>query len=349
MSCSVVVDYNTTAQARFLFSIFALGEWKPLHSGDCTGPAWCRITPGPMHSHHGHSHSVGNFQRAFAIGIVLNLAYVLCEAGFGFFGHSLALLADAGHNLSDVLSLLLAWAASRLAQITPSKRRTYGWRRSTIIAALLNAVLLLVAIGAIAWEACRRFASPEPVAGGVLMVVAGVGVVINTATALLFLKGREHDINIMGAFLHMAADAAVSAAVVIAGLIILLTGLLWIDPAISLVVVAMIAISTWGLLRDSLNLSLDAVPRGIDTGAVEEYLGGLPGISRVHDLHIWAMSTTENALTAHLVKPDGKLDDPLLLRIQKELHDQFRIEHMTIQMECGDEACECAQEPEHCV
>ncbi len=302
-----------------------------------------------MHSHAGHSHSSGNFSRAFAIGIALNLVYVLCETGFGLFNHSLALLADAGHNLSDVLSLLLAWGASRLSQIGPSKHRTYGWRRSTIIAALLNAVLLLVAIGAIAWEAFRRLGSPEPIAGGILMAVAGVGVFVNTATALLFVRGREHDINIKGAFLHMAADAAVSAAVVIAGLAIILTGLLWIDPAISLLVVAVIAISTWHLLRDSLNLSLDAVPRGIDASAVERYLEELPGILRVHDLHIWAMSTTENALTAHLVKPDGKLDDPLLLRIQNELHDRFCIEHMTIQLECGDAGCECAQEPEHLV
>ena len=302
------------------------------------------------HSHGGgHSHGPANYNRAFAIGVGLNIAYVVVEAGFGLRINSLALLADAGHNLSDVLSLLLAWAASHLSQLKPSKRRTYGWRRSSIIAALLNAILLLVAIGGISWEAVRRFGSPEPVQGGIVMAVAGFGVLINTATALLFMKGRERDINIKGAFLHMAADAGVSAAVVLGGLAIAMSGLFWIDPMMSLVVVAVIAIGTWGLLRDSVNLSLDAVPAGIDVNAVEEYLAGLPGITRVHDLHIWAMSTTESALTAHLVKPDGKLDDPLLLRVQEELHDRFGIEHMTIQLECGDADCFCAQEPTHVV
>lgn len=296
------------------------------------------------HSAGAHSHGPANFNQAFAIGVTLNVAYVLIEAGFGFSSRSLALLADAGHNLSDILSLLLAWAASHLSQIEPSARRTYGWRRSSIIAALINAVLLLVAIGGISWEAVHRFASPAPVQGGLVMVVAGFGVVINTATALLFMKGRARDINIRGAYLHMAADAGVSAAVVLGGFIITLTGLLWIDPLMSLIVVAVIAIGTWGLLRDSLNLSLDAVPAEIDVNAVESYLRELPGISRVHDLHIWAMSTTENALTAHLVKPDGKLNDPLLLQVQRELHDRFGIEHMTIQLECGDDDCRCAQE-----
>ncbi|MDQ2659196.1 MAG: cation diffusion facilitator family transporter, partial [Verrucomicrobiota bacterium] len=283
------------------------------------------------HSHAAgaHSHAPANYNKAFAIGVGLNLAYVLVEGGFGFRTNSLALLADAGHNLSDVLSLLLAWAASHLSQMKPSKQRTYGWRRSSIIAALLNSLLLLVAIGGISWEAVRRLASPEPVVGGIVMVVAGFGVLINTATALLFMKGRERDINIKGAFLHMAADAGVSAVVVLGGLIISLTGLFWIDPLMSLFVVAVIAIGTWGLLRDSVNLSLDAVPSRIDVNAVEQYLHGLPGITRVHDLHIWAMSTTECALTAHLVKPDGRLNDPLLLRIQEDLHERFVIEHMT--------------------
>jgi cobalt-zinc-cadmium efflux system protein len=304
----------------------------------------------PDHSHGGsHLHGPANYNKAFAIGVGLNVAYVLVEAGFGFSTNSLALLADAGHNLSDVLSLLLAWAASHLSQLRPSKRRTYGWRRSSIIAALLNAILLLVAIGGISWEAVRRFASPEPVSGGIVMAVAGFGVLINTATALLFMRGRERDINIKGAFLHMAADAGVSAAVVLGGLAISMTGLFWIDPMMSLVVVAVIAIGTWGLLRDSVNLSLDAVPAGIDVDAVEKYLAELPGIVRVHDLHIWAMSTTESALTAHLVKPDGKLSDPLLLQIQNELHERFGIEHMTVQLECGDADCMCVQEPTHVV
>lgn len=298
---------------------------------------------------HSHSHSPANYNKAFAVGAALNVTYVLVEAGFGVSTNSLALLADAGHNLSDVLSLLLAWAASHLSQLRPSKRRTYGWRRSSIIAALLNAILLLVAIGGISWEAVRRFSSPEPVPGGIVMAVAGFGVFVNTATALLFRKGRKRDINIKGAFLHMAADAGVSAAVVLAGLAISLTGVFWIDPLMSLVVVAVVAIGTWGLLRDSVNLSLDAVPAGIDVTAVETYLAALPGITRVHDLHIWAMSTTESALTAHLIKPDGKLNDPLLLQIQEELHDRFGIEHMTIQLECGDADCLCAQEPTNVV
>ncbi len=298
---------------------------------------------------HEHSHGPANYNKAFAIGVALNIAYVLVEAGFGWRTNSLALLADAGHNLSDVLSLLLAWAASYLVQIGPSARRTYGWRRSSIIAALLNALLLLVAIGGISWEAIRRFGEPAEVPGGIVMAVAGFGVLINTATALLFMKGRSRDLNIKGAFLHMAADAGVSAAVVLGGLAISLTGLVWIDPAMSLLVVAVIAIGTWGLLRDSVNLSLDAVPAGIDVGAVEQYLRELPGIVRVHDLHIWAMSTTESALTAHLVKPDGRIDDPLLQQIQTELHDRFEIEHMTIQLECGDGECSCALEPRSAV
>lgn len=290
---------------------------------------------------HEHDHAPRSYNRAFAIGVVLNLGYVAVEAGFGFLTGSLALVADAGHNLSDVLSLLLAWAASYLSGLGPSKRRTYGWRRSSIIAALFNAVLLLVAIGAIAWEAVRRFSDPHPVEGGIVMAVAGFGVVINTITALLFLRGREHDINIKGAFLHMAADAGVSAAVVLGGLAIQLTGLLWIDPALSLLVVAVVAIGTWGLLRDSIDLSLDAVPKGIDVDAVRRYLADRPGVARVHDLHIWAMSTTENALTAHLVKPDGALDDSLLSEIKETLHDRFEIEHATIQLECGEVECAC--------
>ncbi|MFL6590630.1 MAG: cation diffusion facilitator family transporter [Chthoniobacterales bacterium] len=305
---------------------------------------------GHDHSHSaGHSHGPANYNRAFAIGIGLNLAYVVLEASFGLTSRSLALLADAGHNLSDVLSLLLAWAANHLSQVRPSKQRTYGWGRSTIIAALLNAGLLLLAIGGIGWEAVHRFNSPEAVPGSTMMVVAGFGVLINAGTAVLFMKGRERDLNIRGAFLHMAADAGVSAAVVLGGFIITQTNLFWIDPVLSLLVVAVIAIGTWGLLRDSLNLSLDAVPPGIDIAAVEEYLASLPGISRVHDLHVWGMSTTKSALTAHLVKPDCKLDDSLLASIQAELHDRFGIEHMTIQLEAGDEDCTCVQEPPHVV
>ena len=305
---------------------------------------------GHNHDHSGgHAHIPANYNTAFALGVGLNLAYVALEAGFGLTTKSLALLADAGHNLSDVLSLLLAWAANHLSRVKPSKQRTYGWGRSSIIAAVLNAVLLLLAIGGIGWEAVHRFASPEPVPGGTMMVVAGFGVLINAATAVLFMKGRERDLNIRGAFLHMAADAGVSAAVVLGGFIISRTNLFWIDPVLSLVVVAVIAFGTWGLLRDSLNLSLDAVPPGIDVAAVEQYLSNLPGISRVHDLHVWGMSTTQSALTAHLVKPDGKLDDSLLACIQAELHERFGIEHMTIQLEAGDEDCACPQEAAHVI
>src|SRR3954468_465676 len=305
---------------------------------------------GHDHSHSaGHSHGPANYNRAFAIGIRLNLAYVVLEARFGLTSRPLALLADAGHNLSDVLSLLLAWAASHLSQLSPSKKRTYGWGRSTIIAAVLNAGLLLLAIGGIGWEAIHRFNSPEAVPGLTMMAVAGFGVLINAGTALLFMKGRESDLNIRGAFLHMAADAGVSAAVVLGGFIISRTNLFWIDPVLSLLVVVVIALGTWGLLRDSLNLSLDAVPPGIDIAAVEKYLTSLPGISRIHDLHVWGMSTTQSALTAHLVKPDCKLDDSLLASIQAELHERFGIEHMTIQLEAGAEDCTCVQEPPHVV
>lgn len=288
-----------------------------------------------MSHDHDHIPAAHDFNRAFVIGIALNLAFVALEAGFGFWANSLALLSDAGHNLSDVLGLLLAWAASYLSGRQPTARRTYGLRRSSILAALLNAILLLVAIGGIAWEAIRRIQHPEPVSGPTVMGVAAAGVVINTITALLFMAGRKRDLNIRGAYLHMAADAGVSAAVVLAGLVIWFTGWLWIDPAASLVVVAVIAIATWGLLRESLDLALDAVPAGIDPAAVEAYLASLPGIAGVHDLHVWGMSTTESALTVHLVKPDGQLDDCLLLDITRELRVRFGIAHATIQLERG--------------
>lgn len=282
-----------------------------------------------------HEHTAPDFNRAFVVGIGLNLGFVFLEAGLGLWANSLALLADAGHNLSDVLGLLLAWGASYLSTRLPTARRTYGLRRSSILAALLNTVVLLVAIGGIAWEAIQRLRNPEPVSGLVVVGVAIAGVIVNGATALLFMAGRKRDLNIRGAFLHMAADAGVSAGVVIAGLVIRLTGWQWIDPAASLLVVVVIAIATWGLFRESLDLALDAVPAGIDPAAVEAYLAGLPGITAVHDLHVWGMSTTEAALTAHLVKPDGQLDDCLLERVTEELHQRFHIGHVTIQLEQG--------------
>ena len=296
---------------------------------------------------HSHSHAVNDFGKAFAIGVTLNLAYVVVQALFGVFAHSLALLADAGHNLGDVLGLLLAWGATRLAKTPPTAHRTYGLRRSSILAALGNAVFLLVAVGGITWEAIRRLNNPGEVAGSTVIWVAAVGVVLNTLTALLFLSGRKRDLNIRGAFLHMAADAAVSAGVVAAGIAILFTGWVVLDPVVSLLINAVIIWGTWSLLRDSVKMALDAVPEGVDPIAVREFLSRQPGVAAVHDLHIWPLSTTETALTAHIVKPDGVIDDRFLCRIKDELHDRFQIQHVTVQCECGDPAHPCGQEPEH--
>ncbi len=283
----------------------------------------------------GHSHGPSSYSRAFAIGIALNLAFVGIEALYGIRSGSLALLADAGHNLSDVIGLVFAWTGALLARRAPTPNRTYGMRRASVLAALSNAVILLVAIGAIAWEAVGRLGHPSPVAGGVVMAVAAAGIVVNAATALLFMSGRKGDVNIRGAFLHMSADAIVSAGVVAAGYAISVTGLLWLDPAVSILIVIVIAFGTWGLLRDSVNLALDAVPAGIDPSKVEEHLLSIPGIKEVHDLHIWGMSTTESALTAHLVRPVVEDEDELLLKICKDLHDRFGIEHATLQIERG--------------
>ena len=296
---------------------------------------------------HDHSHSTSNFNAAFAIGIALNTAYVVFEVVFGFIGHSLALLADAGHNLSDVLGLLLAWGASAMAKSAPTKRRTYGLRGSSILAALFNAIFLLISVGAIVWEALRRFRAPTDVAANTIIWVSLIGIAINTTTALMFRPGRERDLNIRGAFLHMAADAGISAGVVIAGCAILWTGWSWIDPVVSLTISAVIIWGTWDLLRESTNLALHAVPREIEPEKVERYLAQLPGVARVHDLHIWAMSTTETALTVHLVKPDGNIDDELLARVCDDLQTQFHIGHVTIQLECGSDAHPCKQAADH--
>jgi cobalt-zinc-cadmium efflux system protein len=292
----------------------------------------------------GHQHAVANYSKAFAIGIALNVSYVAAEAIFGLLVHSLSLVADAGHNLSDVLSLALAWGASEWSQRKPTRRFTYGLRSSTILASLANAIILLVAIGAIAWEALRRFRHPEEIAGGTVMAVAAFGVLVNAATAGLFLKGRDRDINIKGAFLHMAADAGVSLGVVVAGLAISLTGLYWIDPATSLMIVAVIAVSTWGLLRDSMKLALHAVPEGIDLEAVQTYLASLPNVGAVHDLHIWPMSTTQTALTVHLEMPNGCAGDEFLHRVCLQLRTEFGIEHSTIQIEQNAASCSLAPE-----
>lgn len=293
------------------------------------------------HGHAGHHHGPGDFGMAFAIGAALNGAFVVVELGFGYAANSLALVSDALHNLSDVMALLLAWGALWLARRRPTETHTYGYRRASILAALFNAGILLIAVGAIALEAIDRLRSPAPVVGSTVLVVAALGIAINGGTALLFMRGRHSDLNIRGAYLHMAADAAVSLGVVAAAAIIMLTGWLWVDPAVSLGVAAVVLWSGWGLARDSVNLALDAVPRGIDLAEVQRYLAGLDGVAEVHDLHIWAMSTHETALTAHLVRPGGH-DDRFLHVVCEELSARFRIGHATLQIEASAEACRLA-------
>lgn len=303
---------------------------------------------GHSHAHGpGHSHAPKDFGKAFAIGIALNVAFVLIEGGFGFWSNSVALVADAGHNLSDVLGLVVAWIAAVLSKRPPSPRYTYGLRGSSIMAALFNAVFLLVAVGAIAWESVLRLLDPQPVASLTIIVVAAIGVVINGITAWLFFSGREGDLNIKGAYLHMAADAAVSVGVVVAGLLIMLTGWLWLDPVMSLVIVAVIVAGTWGLLRDSVAMSLDAVPPGVDPEAVRAFLGRQAGVAAVHDLHIWPMSTTEIALTAHLVMPGGHPGDAFLRHVAVELREHHAIGHATLQVE--REGATCPLAPDHVV
>jgi len=296
---------------------------------------------------HHHHHAPPDYSRAFAAGVALNLAFVVVEAVFGILSNSLALLTDAGHNLSDVLGLLLAWGAAALAAKRPSTRRTYGYSRATIIASLFSGLLLMGAVGAIGWEAFNRLLEPAAPSGGTIMIVAAIGVVINTATALLFLSGKDSDLNIRGAFLHMAADAAVSLGVVASGALILFFGFGWIDPLISLVIAAVIFLSTWGLLRDSLDLAVDAVPRNVDPGAVRAYLTGLPGVRAIHDLHIWPMSTTDTALTAHMVMDVFPANDQFLEQIAAVLQERFAIKHPTIQLERHDSDVVCRQ-AEHC-
>jgi cobalt-zinc-cadmium efflux system protein len=289
---------------------------------------------GHAHSHsHSHSHGLSDFSRAFAFGIALNIGFVILEAIFGFAANSMALLSDAGHNLSDVLGLVVAWAGGALAQKGPSARFTYGLKKASILAALANALFLLVAIGAIGAEAIRRLVHPLPTEGGVVMAVAAVGIVVNGITAWLFARGRRQDINIRAAFLHMAADALVSIAVVLAGLAILLTGREWIDPVTSLVVAVVILWGSVGLLKESVGMSLMGVPAGIDLDEVELALAKLEGVDAVHDLHIWPLSTTETALTAHIVTDQADYPDALLENARALLHDRFHIEHCTIQVE----------------
>lgn len=302
---------------------------------------------GHAHGHgHGHSHAPASFGRAFAIGIALNSGFVLIEAGYGIAAGSMALVADAGHNLSDVLSLAVAWAASVLAARPPSARFTYGYKSSSILAALFNAALLMLALGAILVETIHRLIAPQPILAGPVMVVAAIGIAINTLTALLFLRGRAHDINIRGAYLHMASDAAVSAGVVAAGALIALTGAWWIDPVTSLAIVGVIAWGTWGLAKDSLKMGLHGVPASVDPRRVEQFLAALPGVSAVHDLHIWPMSTTETAMTAHLVIPAGHPGDAFLDDLSHALAHDFAICHSTVQIETADHAGHgCAPAP----
>ncbi|HEY1447391.1 MAG TPA: cation diffusion facilitator family transporter [Caulobacteraceae bacterium] len=296
------------------------------------------------HGRHGHSHAPASFGRAFAIGIALNTAYVIAEAAWGIKANSLALLSDAGHNLGDVLALGLAWMASRMVRRAPSARYTYGLRGSSILAALTNAVVLLVVTGGIAWAAILRLVHPEPSAGATVMIVAAIGVAVNGITAWMFASGRKGDVNIRAAFAHMASDALVAAGVVAAGAVIWFTHWRWLDPVVSLAIGAIIVAGTWSLLRESLDLALQAVPVGVDRAAVLGYLAELPGVAEVHDLHIWGMSTTETALTAHLVRPEAAMDDALLHQVCTELKVRFRIDHATLQVEEGalDHPCHLA-------
>ena len=302
-------------------------------------------------SQHRHNHTPKRpgHDRAFAIGIALNLGFVAIESVYGVLAQSMALLADAGHNLSDVLALALAWGASVLGRREPSQRFTYGLGSSSILAALINGMLLMLVVGGIVLEALQRLLDPVPVATTTVIWVALGGIVVNTVSALLFLREREHDLNVKGAFLHMAADAAVSLGVVLAGVGMIYSGWLWLDPAMSLAIAAVIVASTWGLLRDSVNLALHAVPASVDTAQIREYLSAQAGVAEVHDLHIWGMSTTDTALTAHLVMPAGHPGDHFIAQLGQELHQRYGVGHATIQIETGDERHPCALAPDHVV
>jgi cobalt-zinc-cadmium efflux system protein len=295
----------------------------------------------------GHAHAPASFGRAFALGVALNLGFVVVEAVYGILSHSVALLSDAGHNASDVLALLVAWLASELVKRPPTARFTYGLRGSSILAALFNAVFLLLTVGAISWEAIRRLGAPEPVAGKTIMIVAAVGILVNGLTAWMFAGGRS-DINLRGAFVHMASDALVAAGVVVTGFVIMATGWLWLDPVVSLVINAVVVWATWGLLRDALGMSMAAAPSDIDPAKVRSFLAGRPGVESVHDLHIWPLSTTEIALTCHLMMPGGHPGDAFLRQLAEDLAKRFRIAHTTTQIEIDPDAA-CALAPDEIV
>jgi cobalt-zinc-cadmium efflux system protein len=299
--------------------------------------------------HHHHHHPRPNYGRAFIIGIALNLAFVVVEVTYGVLAHSVALIADAGHNLGDVLGLGLSLAATALARLKPSKRRTFGFRRSTIVASVANAIILLFVTGGLSWESVRRLLSPEPAQGRTMIVVALVGAAVNAASALLFMRGGKKDLNVRSAFMHLAADAVLALGVAAAGGVILLTGWLWLDPAVSIVLAITILVGTWSLLSKSLNLMLDAVPEGIDPEEVKAFLEALRGVVEVHDLHIWAMSTTETALTAHLVMPGNSCESTFLAEVCRELHAKFDIDHATLQIDPQEAPAPCTLAPEETV
>lgn len=298
------------------------------------------------HDHHAHAHASSGTDRAFVFGVLLNVGIVVLEAVYGVLAHSMALLSDAGHNLSDVLGLVLAGGAAFLARRRATKRRTYGFRRLTLLSAFANGIFLLLALGAIAWESIRRLGAPEQVSEMPVIVVAAIAAVLNAASAVGFAR-NQHDLNVRAAFLHLASDAGISIAVVIGAVVTLRTGWLWIDPALSLAVAALVLVSTWSLFRQSLNLVLDAVPEGIDIDAVRAFLAGLPRVREVHDLHVWPLSTTETALTAHLVMPGNSCEPTFLADVCRALHDRFDIDHATLQVDPEEAPNECALAPEH--
>lgn len=293
--------------------------------------------------HHHHHHAAPDYNRAFAVGVALNIVFVVIEVIYGVMADSLALITDAGHNLSDVFGLLLAWGASYLAGKQPSLRRTYGYSRATILASMFSGLLLLAAVVVICWEAFNRFVHPADPAGQIMMIVAGIGVVINSITAWFFISGKDDDLNIRGAYLHMAADALVSVGVVVSGFVIWKFGFIWFDPLSSLAIALVIFWSTWGLLRDSLNLAVDGVPRDLNPQEIREWLSDQPGVEGLHDLHIWSISTTETALTAHLLMPVPPSDDQFLHDLARQLQERFRISHTTLQIERNNDHHACMQ------